>query len=129
MAASFKRVSAFSNVQQHGEISILHSTFILILFLHCLYCLYSFSVSINHLFCFYISVFQFSSICCLHVNISKFVVWDTTQDVHSEHNSLARSSWEISMYQIIFSKVSDPSFSSIYFSSNFTMASNTKFTD
>ena len=37
VAASFKRAAAFSNVQQHGEISIIYFTFILILFLPCLF--------------------------------------------------------------------------------------------
>ena len=47
--------------------------------------IHSFSVSINHLLSSYISVFQFSMY-WLHVNISIFVVWDTTQDVRCEHN-------------------------------------------
>ena len=40
VAASFKCVAAFSNVQQHGEISIIHFTFIVILFLPCLFWCY-----------------------------------------------------------------------------------------
>ena len=40
MAASFKRAAVFSNVQQHGEISILYFTFILILGLPCLFWCY-----------------------------------------------------------------------------------------
>ena len=104
MAVSFKRVAAFSNVQQHGEISIIHLsyTFTLILFLPCFFdVIHSFSMSLNHLLCFYISVFRFS-IYCLHVNIYIFLVWDTTQDVRSEHNCLSRSFWEISTYEMIF---------------------------
>ena len=81
---------------------------------------------INHLLCFYISVFRFSSICCLHVIISIFVVWDTIhQDVRSKHNFLVRSFWEISTYKIIVSKVSDLFCTSIYFS----IEANTKFPD
>ena len=37
VAASFKRVASFSKVQQHGEVSIINFTFILILFLPCLF--------------------------------------------------------------------------------------------
>ena len=37
VAASFKRVTAFSNMQEHGEISTIHFTFIVILFLPCLF--------------------------------------------------------------------------------------------
>ena len=95
MAASFERAVEFSNVQQHGEISIIYFALILILLLPCLFWCYTlFSVFINHLLCFYISVFWFSSIYCLHVIISIFVVWDTThQDVRSVHNCLARNFW------------------------------------
>ena len=91
--------------------------------------IHSFIVSINHLLCFYISVFWFSSIYCLHINISIFAVWDTIQDVPSEDICLARNFLEVSMYKIIFSKVSDLFFSSVCFSSNFTRDSNIKFTN
>ena len=37
MAASLTRVAVFLNVQQHGEISIIHFTFILVLLLPCLF--------------------------------------------------------------------------------------------
>ena len=64
VAAFFKRVAAFSNVQQHGEI-INHTffTFIVILFLPCsFWCYPPFRcVFINHVLCFYISVFWLSS--------------------------------------------------------------------
>ena len=49
----------------------------------------------------------------------------TNQDVRSEHNCLARSFWEISTYKIIFSKVSDLFFTSIYF----FVEANNKFPD
>ena len=58
VAPSFKPVAAFSKVQQHGEVSIINFTFILILFLLVFSdAIHSFSVSINHLLCFYISAF------------------------------------------------------------------------
>ena len=61
--------------------------------------------------------------------MSIFVVSDTTENVRSEHNCLARSFLEIYTYEIIFNKVSDLFFPSIYFSSDFPRDSNTKFTD
>ena len=106
----FQSLAAFWNMQQHGEIGIIHFTFILMLFLPCRFWCYPIPIfqCIYHLLCFYISVFWFSSLYCLHVNVFIFVVWDTThQDVCSQHNCLVRSFWEISKYKIIFSKVSD----------------------
>ena len=62
VATSFKCVGTFSNVQQHGEISISHFTFIVIFFyLVFSDAIHSFNVFINHLLCFQISVFRFSS--------------------------------------------------------------------
>ena len=106
MAASFKLVAAFSNVQQHGEISIIDFTFILILFPPCLF--WS---------CFYLvfSVLRFSSIYCLHVNMSIFIVWETAQDVRSEYNCLVKSFWEISTYEIILGKFQTFSFQAFAF--------------
>ena len=130
MVASFKRVAAFSNVQQHGEISIIHFTFILILFLPCLFwcyplflCVYKSSTLFLY-FCLSVLLYILSS-----CHISIFVVWDNTQDVRSNNNCLARSFWEISTYEIISSKVPDLFFSSICFSSSFTRDFNTKFID
>ena len=74
VVASFKCVGTFSNIQQHGEISISHFTFIVIFFyLVFSDAIHSFSVFINHLLCFCISVFRFSSkhlrMCVLNITV------------------------------------------------------------
>ena len=86
VAASFKRVAAFSNVQQHAEISIIHFTFILILFLPCLcwryplfQCVYKSSTLFLY-FCYLVFLYMLSScqyihICCLRHNSSGSVFW------------------------------------------------------
>ena len=110
VAASFKRIAAFSNVQQHGEISIIHFTFILILFLPSLFwyysslfqCVYKLSTLFLY-FCLLVILYVLSScqyihICCLRLNSSGCAFWTYC---------LVRSFREISTYKIIFSKVSD----------------------
>ena len=128
MAASLKRVAVFSNVQEHGEIRIIHFTFILILFLLCLFwsyplfqCVYKSSTLFLY---FYLLVLLYILPSYIDIHI-----WDTTNNVRCGHNCLTRGFWEISTKEIIFSKVSDLSFSSIYFWSDLTRDSNTKFTD
>ena len=79
VAASFKRATAFSNMQQHGEISIIHFTFIVILFLPCLFwCYRLFQCVYNYLLCFYISPFRFPSkqlrMCVLNITVWREVI-------------------------------------------------------
>ena len=86
VAASFKRVAAFLNVQQHGKISIIHFTFILILFLPYLswcypifQCVYKSSTLFLY-FCllvplYVLSSFQYIHICCLRHNSSGCAFW------------------------------------------------------
>ena len=127
VAASFKRVTAFSNVQQHAEIIIIHFTFILILFLPCLcwrypvfQCVYKSSTLFLYFclldFVYTLPSFQYILICCLRHNSSGSA---------SEYDCLARSFWETSTYKTIFSIVSQLFLTNIYFS----IEANTKFRD
>ena len=84
-AASFKCVAAFSNVWQHGETVIIHFTFILILFLSCLFwyyllfqCIYK-SSSLFLYFCLSVLLYILSS-CYTFI----IVIWDTIHDVRWE---------------------------------------------
>ena len=130
MAASFRCVTACSKVQQHGEISIIHLTFILILFLPFVFWFYSLIECVyksSTLFLYScLSVLFYILPWCQHIHV---FCLRQTQDVRSKHNYLARGFWEISTCEIIFSKLLDLFFSNIYFSSNFTSGSNNKFTD
>ena len=92
MAASLKRVAAFSNVLQHGEISIIRFTFSLILFLPCLFwcypllqCVYKSSTLFSYyclwfLLCILVSPSscQYIHICCLRqlrISLLNITVW------------------------------------------------------
>ena len=108
-------------------VSIIYFTFILILFLLCLFCCYPrfqcvyksstlFLYSCVLILLYILFSCQYIHICCLRHNSSGCAFWA---------NCLARSFWEISTYKIIFSKVSDLFFTSIYFS----IEANTKFPD
>ena len=124
MAASLTRVAVLLNVQQHGEISIIHFTFILVLLLPCLFwryplfqCVYK---SSTHLF-------WFSSLFIVFMSVYPYLLFETQLIRMCVLNiTVWREVFEkFSTYKTIFSKVSDLSFTSIYFS----IEANTKFPD
>ena len=130
MVAYFRRVAAFSDIQQHGEISMIHFIFIFIWFLPCLFwcyplfqCVYK-SSTIFLYFCLPVLLNILSS-----CPVYPYFLLEAQLDVRSEYKCLVKRFREIPTHEIIFSKVWDLSFSSIYFSSDFTRDSITKFTE